>query len=88
MGFFQKFFQTKRMNADPEQQALAELLIDHAEGPLVKIVVMNWLEEKGWPNSEAGDRLIHALSMVKIARPDVYIAAKAAAHDIYVNELR
>jgi hypothetical protein len=85
MGFFKALLIAKKLNADPEQQALAQMFIDAAEGKVRPRDVHSHLVKTGRPASDVRARINHALSMVKIFRPDLYPAASAVGKDIYVN---
>jgi hypothetical protein len=77
MGFWGTLFNTGKLNADPSQRSLAQLLIDGAEGVgFGGMMIENYIDEQGWSRTEAENRLIHALSMVKVWRPDLYAEAK------------
>ena len=85
MGFFKALFSAKKLNADPEQQALAQMFIDAAEGKIKPHDVHSHLIKTRRPASDVRAPINHALSMVKVFRPDLYPAASAVGKDIYVN---
>ena len=82
MGFFSALFGVKKLNADPEQQALAQMFIDAAEGKIGTSDIHRHLIKTA---SDVRSRINHALSMVKVFRPDLYPAASAVGKQIYVN---
>ena len=71
MGIFGALFGIKRMNADPDQQQFAKLLIAAAENSSIRarIDLTNWLIKRPWAASgkETRTRIAHALSIVKVA---------------------
>jgi hypothetical protein len=85
MGFFSALFGIKKLNADPEQQALAQMFIDAAEGKIGTSDIHRHLIKTRRPASDVRSRINHALSTVKVFRPDLYPAASAVGKDIYVN---
>jgi hypothetical protein len=84
-GLFKRVFGVRKMNADPNQQALAQMLIEVVEGEKNPGDVSIFLAKKGWPRAEAGDRLVHALSMIKIFRPDLYPSARFVSKEIFIS---
>src|ERR1700719_2688625 len=88
MGLFGMLFGVNKMNADPDQQELAKLFIECVGRPLGGIEIRSWLAKKHWSNSEASNRVTHALSMVKVWRSDLYPAAKRIGYDVYMNFLQ
>lgn len=87
MGFFGQLFQTGKLNADPRQQALAEALINSVENNhgMATREIFSVLHSNGWSRSEQGNRLVHAASMTKVWRADLYPQVKALAHDLYTS---
>ena len=83
MGFWGMLFNTSKLNSDPNQQELANLLIDAASGKKKDYDVMNFLVKQPWSLSEGGNRIVHALSMVKVRRPDLYPEAKRIGQIFY-----
>lgn len=84
MGFFRALFGTKKWNADPNQQALAQLFIDVAESKKHSNDIIRFFKQHHeWRPSEMGNRVVHALSMVKVFRPDLYPRAKQIGEMIY-----
>lgn len=73
-GLFSALFRTKKLNADPNQQALAQALLDSVEnnGGHATREVFNILTENGWSRSEASTRLAHATSMTRVWRADLH----------------
>jgi hypothetical protein len=70
-------FNTGKLNADPSQRSLAQLLIDGAEGVgFGHIMIEDFIDQQGWARDEAENRLAHAVSMVKVWRPDLHAEAK------------
>ena len=84
MGFLSYLFGTTKLNADPVQQELAGTIIEVAEGRQHAMDIVRFLKEQGWSRSDQGNRLTHALSMVKVSRGDLYPAAKEIGRQIYV----
>jgi hypothetical protein len=78
MGLFRYTFSIKKWNADPDQQALAQLFIDYAEHRKSREDVFGFLEKQigTWPREECEDRITHALSMVRVYRVDLYPIGK------------
>jgi hypothetical protein len=83
MGFFSSLFQTSKLNSDPDQQALAQLFIDVAESRKHSNDILNFFRTKTYTPSEAGNRVVHALSMVKVFRADLYPKAKKIGEMVY-----
>jgi hypothetical protein len=94
MGLF-SFLKTKQWNAEPAQQQLATLLGEAAVAAVrgdnaleykKEAEVLKFLAYSGWKKGEAGDRIVHACSMVKIAgTPEVYQQAKRIGEGLYVS---
>ena len=85
MGFLQSLFGNKNMNADPDQQALTQLFIDAVQDESRIGEIVDFLVDHGWSRTDAGNRVVHALSVVKISRPDLYPRAKTIGEAIYVS---
>jgi peptidyl-tRNA hydrolase len=88
MGIFGALFGIKKMNADPDQQHFARLLIGAAEeGKSAELV--NWLIQRPWTPSETRTRIHHALSIVKIASvPATYAKAKQIGQEMHEASYR
>lgn len=86
MGFFSSLFQTGKLNADPEQQALANALIDSVVNRrgLASKEIFEILSRNRWSRSEQGNRLTHACSMTKVWRPDLYPQVAKLSKDLYM----
>lgn len=84
MGFLKFAFGVGKYNADPAQQKLAQMIIDAVEGTERPAKILDYVLSQGWSRSDQGNRLTHALSMVKVFRADLYPEAKKMCHDIYV----
>jgi hypothetical protein len=76
VGFFRYIFSINKLNADRHQQALAQLFIDYAERRKPWEDIFAFLEERRWLRDEREHRIVHALSMVRVARVDLYQTAK------------
>jgi hypothetical protein len=87
MGFLSSLFQTGKLNSDPQQQALAQALLHAVEQNrgFATREIFNVLHSNGWSRSEQGNRLVHAASMTKIWRPDLYPQTKALAQSLYTS---
>ncbi|HJZ44585.1 MAG TPA: hypothetical protein VJ233_12750 [Hyphomicrobiaceae bacterium] len=95
MGFFSLLFRTGQLNDDPNQKALANILLEagiyqssvYMKGkPLNFKEVMKIVDEAGWSNKEAANRFIHAASMIKpIADEATFLAAKDEAKRLYMT---
>jgi len=89
------FFKTKQWNKDPQQHQLATLLgeaavfavrSDDAQRYKKEAEIIKFLSRNGWRKGEAGDRIVHACSMVKIAgSPKVYQEAKNIGEALYIS---
>jgi hypothetical protein len=84
MGFFSYLFNINKQNADPIQQKLAEMIIAAVERRANPGDILTFLLSNGWSNSEQGNRLTHALSMVRVFRADLYPRAQEMVRQIYV----
>lgn len=83
MGFLSSLFGVTKMNADPDQQAFAKLLIEATEDSGKYNELIRWLVKQPWSPSETRTRITHALSIVKIASvPDIYAKAKQIGYDL------
>lgn len=87
MGFFGSLFSTGKLNADPRQQALAKALVDAVEknNGFATREIFELLHSNGWSRSEQGNRLVHAASMTKVWRADLYPRVKELAHSLYTS---
>lgn len=87
MGFFSSLFQTSKLNADPEQQALAKALVDSVENNkgFATREVFEILTRNGWSRSEQGNRLTHACSMTKVWRADLYPQVSQLTKQLYLS---
>lgn len=87
MGFFGSLFQTGRLNSDPQQQALAKALIDAVENNrgLASEEIFTILFSNGWSRKDQGNRLVHAASMTKVWRADLYPKVRELAKSLYTN---
>jgi len=88
IGFLYYWFvirKTIAWNADPRQQLLAQMFIAAATGDARKPgEIIIFISKEGWAAREAKRRIIHALSIVKVAStPDVYQAAKFFGQQIH-----
>lgn len=83
MGFLSSLFGTNKLNADPDQQALSQLFIDVAERRKHANDILGFLMNKQWSRSEKGNRIIHAISMVKVFRADLYPRVKEIGETMY-----
>ena len=86
MGFFGSLFQAiftpiGKLNADPVQQQLAQLLIQAAEGPLGGVVIRSFVLKQNWEPFEEQRRIAHAVSMVRVWRPDLYAEVNKIAKE-------
>jgi hypothetical protein len=94
MGIFGALFGgVRRMNADPDQQQFAKLLIAAAEdsGIRARIDLTNWLIKQRWAanGKETRNRIAHALSIVKIASlPATYERAREIGEQIHTDTYR
>lgn len=87
MGFLKNLFQVGKLNADPEQQALAKALVESVEnnGGSLTREVFEILTRNDWSRSEQGNRLTHACSMTKVWRPDLYPRISKIAKGLYLS---
>lgn len=87
MGFFGALFGTSKLNEDPKQQALAKELLNCVENNrgFATNKLFELLHANGWSRSEQGNRLIHAASMTKIWRADLFPDVKKLAQSLYVS---
>lgn len=76
MGFLSSLFGVSKMNADPDQQLFARMFIEAAEsGSMTKLT--NWLIKQPWNAAETRNRIVHALSIVKVSSvPATFARAK------------
>ena len=84
MGFLSYLFNISKRNADPIQQKLAEMIIAAVERRTNPSDILTFLLSHGWSSSEQGNRLTHALSMVRVFRADLYPRAQEMVRQIYV----
>jgi hypothetical protein len=59
MGFLKSLFSIGKMNTDPDQQALAKMFIDIAEGRLNIRDAEIFLQQKKWSRSDIRTRVPH-----------------------------
>jgi hypothetical protein len=87
MGFFGSLFKTEELNADPQQQALAKALINAVEnnGGFASREIFDILHSNGWSRRDQGNRLVHAASMAKVWRADLYPKVKELSHSLYMS---
>jgi len=87
MGFLSMLFRTGKLNADPEQQALAAAMIDSVENNrgFATRVIFEILVRNNWSPSEQRNRIAHAASMVKVYRADLYPKVKEMARHLYAT---
>jgi hypothetical protein len=86
VGFFSSLFGVSKMNADPDQQRFARMFIEAAEDPSMgrQIELTNWLIQQPWTPSETRNRIMHALSIVKVASvPAIYARAKEIGRHLH-----
>ncbi len=84
MGFFGSLFGISKMNADPDQQKLARLLIEASEDGRKHSDLVRFLIAQPWSPSDTRNRITHALSIVKVSSvPDTYAKAKSIGMDLY-----
>src|SRR5215472_9340801 len=76
MRFLHYLFSMNELNADPDQQELAQLFIGYAENRKPWEDIFTFLEKHPWPRAERENRIVHALSTVKVYRVDLYPIAK------------
>ena len=76
-------FLTKKLRAEPVQQELAILLIAVLEGRTSVSNIMDYMERQRWSKIDQGDRLRHALSLVKTDRGELYRGARQICSLIY-----
>jgi hypothetical protein len=80
-GLFGKIHQ---WNIDPDQQRLAQLFIKYGEGSVCAAELTKFVLYQDWSAKETRQRILHALSIVKIAAtPYVYQRAKEMGHTLY-----
>lgn len=88
MGFLKSLFSVGKMNADPDQQRLARLLIEAAESDS-HVELVNWIIVQPWKPSELRTRLAHAVSIAKLSSvPSTYEAVKEIARDLHNSSYR
>jgi hypothetical protein len=85
MGLFSALFRVKEMNADPDQQALAQLFIDVVERRKTWAAITFFLTKGEWSRSEQRNRVAHSISMVRVWRADLYPKAKELGELIYTS---
>jgi hypothetical protein len=76
MRFFRSLFRAGKLNADPVQQQLAQLMIEGAEGPMGSANIRGFVLDQNWTPSEEEDRIYHAVTMAGMKRPDLYHTLK------------
>jgi hypothetical protein len=84
-------FSARKMNADPDQQQFARLLIAATEGAKGRVELINWLIKQPWAGYGANTRarVAHALSIVKVATaPETYAKAREIANQIRMDSYR
>ena len=88
MGFLSAIFGASRMNADPDQQRLARMLIEAVEqGKNGEF--LNWFVRQPWSPSETRTRLAHAVSITKISSiPETYQSVKSLAGELHKASYR
>lgn len=82
-GLLKYLFGLGKLDADPAQQQLAQLIIEVLERRCNFNDVLGFLLSHGGSRSDQGDRLVHAASIVRVWRADLYSAAKLLCRDIY-----
>src|SRR5262245_27293938 len=75
IGFFRYAFSIPELNREPEQHELARLFIDCTEGRRSWEAIFDFLVPREWSRDERELRITHALSLVKVQRPDLYAEA-------------
>jgi hypothetical protein len=84
MGFLSSLFGIGKMNADPDQQRLARMLIEAAEDSSKHVDLVNWIIRQPWRASETRTRLAHATSIAKISSiPATYARVKEIARELH-----
>jgi len=85
MRFLHYLFSMNELNADPDQQELAQLFIGYAENRKPWEDIFTFLEKHPWPRAERENRIVHALSTVKVYRVDLYPIAKELGQLIIIG---
>jgi hypothetical protein len=75
IGFFRYVSSIPKLNREPEQQELARLFIDCAEGRKSWEAIFEFAVPREWSRDERELRITHALSLVKVQRRDLYAIA-------------
>jgi hypothetical protein len=81
----------QKMNADPDQQQFAKLLVAAAENPTARgeADLINWLAKQPRSPKETRNRIAHAVSIVKIASlPPTYERAMAIGKNLHMASYR
>jgi hypothetical protein len=88
MGFFGALFGISKLNADPDQQRIARLLIEAVETEdREKLVeVSNLIRQRPWSGSETRNRVAHAVSIAKVSSvPETYTRVKKIGELLHKN---
>lgn len=83
MNFLKALFSTPALNNDPKQRELADLIVGVVDEGKHISSIFDYLEFQGWPRNEAGNRVTHAVSMLKVYRADIYPQCKTLGVEIY-----
>jgi hypothetical protein len=65
MGFLSSLFGISKMNADPDQQRLARMLIEAAEDSSKHVDLVNWIIRQPWRDPRRGHALRTQLRLRK-----------------------
>ena len=82
---FSRLFDSKSAATEAShQRSLTQLLIDVAEGRKKDRDLKSFLLQCAWSKPNAGRRVVHALSKVKLHRADLYQRAREIVEPIYM----
>jgi hypothetical protein len=81
---FGLFGKMQQWNNDPNQHRLVQLFIKYGEGSVCAAELTKFVLYRDWSANETRQRILHALSIVKIAAtPYVYQRAKEMGHTLH-----
>jgi hypothetical protein len=78
-------FDASKLDSDPKQQELVRLFIEEGDGQIPSIRISHFLVQQQWRAPEESNRIVHALSIVEVSRPDIYPRAKETAKMFCMN---
>jgi hypothetical protein len=84
-GWIKAAFSLRKLNADPRQHQLAQMLLGVLENRGSVEGVLEFLKQHGWSPYEQDRRLAHATSMIRVWRSDLYPMALELCKFLYLR---